>query len=230
MPLCQRGVCGFVARGGTLVGSAGRVRVASLVAFLLTSSFVVAETPDLRRLAVSGDWRAIQALGPGVMPDLARLYSSSSESERATIASVFYALGWKSAEAKRAMMADAHTSSQALRLQVQWALGRVSADPDVVDVLLDNMQNDIEPLFRDKAACALANDQIHLTPAQKARLYEGLIGALGAPKPQVRQTAILALQTLTGQSKGFDPGPAAGTQQAAIQAWKAWLAEYKAQL
>src|SRR5262245_9073741 len=215
--------------GGGMVGSAGRVRVASLVAALAASSLLLAQTPtpDLRRLALAGDWRRIQALGPGVMPELARLYSSSSESDRATIASVFYALGWKSPEAKRAMMADAHTSNQALRLQVQWALGRVSADPDVVDVLLDNMQNDLEPLFRDKAACALANDQIHLSPAQKVRLYEGLIGALDDPKPQVRQIAILALQILTGQTKGFDPGGAVGSQQAAIQAWVAWLGEYR---
>ena len=47
---------------------------------------------------------------------------------------------------------------------MQWALGRVSDDPDVVDVLLENMQNDPCPLFRDKAACALAYDQIHLAP------------------------------------------------------------------
>jgi HEAT repeat protein len=210
-----------------LVASAGSIRVASLVAVLATGSLLFADTPDLRRLAVSGDWRGIQALGPGVMPELARIYSSSSESERATIASVFYALGWKSPEAKRAMMADAHTKNQPLRLQVQWALGRVSADPDVVDVLLDNMQNDLEPLFRDKAACALANDQIHLSPAQKIRLYEGLIGALADPKPQVRQIAILALQILTGQNKGFDPGAPPEARGPAIAAWHGWLAEYK---
>ena len=189
-----------------------------------------AETAGLRELALGGDWRRIQVLGPGVMPELARLYSSSSEAERTTLASVFYALGWKSAEAKRALMADAHTSNQGLRLQVQWALGRVSDDPDVVDVLLDNMQNDLVPLFRDKAACALANDQIHLAPAQKVRLFEGLIGALDDPKPQVRQIALLALQILTGQTKGFNPGAAVGTQRAVIEAWQGWLAEYRRHL
>jgi HEAT repeat protein len=209
-----------------MVGSAGSIRVA-LVAVLLTSSHLLAEAPDLRRLATAGDWRAIQSLGPGVMPELARIYSASSESERATIASVFYALGWKSPEAKRALMADAHTKNQPLRLQVQWALGRVSADPDVVDVLLDNMQNDLEPLFRDKAACALANDQIHLSPAQKIRLYEGLIGALDDPKPQVRQIAILALQILTGQNKGFDPGAPPEARSTATAAWQGWLTQYK---
>ena len=74
---------------------------------------------DLRAAAVAGDWKQVQALGPGVLPSLARLYASSSEKEKATIAYVFYQLGWKSPEAKRALMADVHTQDQALRLQVQ---------------------------------------------------------------------------------------------------------------
>ena len=78
---------------------------------------------------------------------------------------------------------------------MQWALGRVSDDPAVIDVLLDNMRNDPVPLFRDKAACALAYDQVHLSPAQKLRLFEGLIGALDDPKLQVRQVAIQALRS-----------------------------------
>ena len=208
----------------------GPMSVALVLTTWMAAAPVLAETAGLRALALGGDWRRIQALGPGVMPELARLYSSSSEAERTTLASVFYSLGWKSAEAKRALMADAHTSNQGLRLQVQWALGRVSDDPDVVDVLLDNMQNDLVPLFRDKAACALANDQIHLAPAQKVRLFEGLIGALDDPKPQVRQIALLALQILTGQTKGFNPGAAVGTQRAAIEAWQGWLAEYRRHL
>jgi HEAT repeat protein len=215
-----------------MVGSAGSARRIPLLAvFAWTAgSFLLAQPADLPSLARGGDWRRIQAMGPGVMAELARLYASSSEADRTAIASVFYALGWPSAEAKRALMADAHTKNQALRLQVQWALGRVSADPDVVDVLLDNMQNDLEPLFRDKAACALAHDQIHLSPAQKVRMLEGLIGSLDDPKPQVRQIASLALQILTGQTKGFNPAGGVGTQQSAIDAWRAWLAEYKVHL
>ena len=41
---------------------------------------------------------------------------------------------------KRVLMKDVHTGNQYLRLQVQWALGRVSSDDDVVDVLLENME------------------------------------------------------------------------------------------
>jgi HEAT repeat protein len=184
----------------------------------------------LRAAAVQGDFKQIQAMGPGVMPALARLYTASSEEERATIANVFYSLGWKSPEAKRALMADVHTQNQMLRLQVQWALGRVSDDADVVDVLLENMQNDPVPLFRDKAACALAYDQIHLAPAQKMRLFEGLVRALEDDKVQVRQIALQALQILTGQTKGFHPVAPPDARRRAVEEWKRWLAEYRANL
>ena len=184
----------------------------------------------LRAAAVAGDWKQVQAMGPGVLPPLARLYASSSERERATIAHVFYQLGWKSPEAKRVLMADVHTQDQTLRLQVQWALGRVSDDPDVVDVLLENMQRDPVPLFRDKAACALASDQIHLVPAQKLRLFEGLIQSLDSENPQVRQIALQALQILTGQTKGFQPGAEPETRRRAVEEWKQWLAEYRSNL
>ncbi len=184
----------------------------------------------LRAAAVAGDWKQIQAMGPGVLPSLARLYASSSESDRATIAWVFYQLGWKSPEAKRALMADVHTQDQRLRLQVQWALGRVSDDPDVVDVLLENMQRDPVPLFRDKAACALASDQIHLAPAQRLGLYEGLIHALDSETPQVRQIALQALHILTGQTKGFLPGAEPEARRRAVGEWKQWLAEYRSNL
>ena len=184
----------------------------------------------LRAAAVAGDWKQIQAMGPGALPALARLYEASPAKERATIAYVFYQLGRKSPEAKRALMADVHTQDQALRLQVQWALGRVSDDADVVDVLLENMQNDPVPLFRDKAACALASDQIHLAPAQKMRLFEGLVRALDDEKPQVRQIALQALQILTGQTKGFQPVAPPEARRRAVEEWKHWLAEYRTNL
>ena len=56
---------------------------------------------------------------------------------------------------------------------MQWALGRVSDDPAVVDVLLENMRNDPNPLFRDKAACALAYDQIHLRRPRSSGSSQG---------------------------------------------------------
>lgn len=188
------------------------------------------DAPRLRKAALAGDSQAVQAMGRSALPELVRLYEQSPPPERAAVAQVFYALGWKSEEAKRALMKDVRTSDRDLRLQVQWALGRVSDDPAVVDVLLDNMQNDPVPLFRDKAACALAYDQVHLAPAQKLRLFEGLVHALDDPKPQVREVAIQALSILTHQTKGFEPNGSAQARGVAVEAWKRWLSEYRANL
>jgi HEAT repeat protein len=206
--------------------------VKPLILWLLTAVAVSGpvDDPRLRTAALAGDWKVVQAMGQGALPELVSLYSRSSPPERATIAQVFYALGWKSEEAKRALMQDVRTSDQNLRLQVQWALGRVSDDPAVVDLLLDNMQNDPVPLFRDKAACALAYDQIHLAPAQKLRLFEGLVHALDDPKLQVREVAIQALSILTHQTKSFEPNGTAQARSAAVQAWRRWLVEYRANL
>ena len=179
------------------------------------------EAPDakIQGLVARSDVNELRRIGPDVLPELAQLYESSNEDQRATIAWIFYELGWKSPEAKKVLMKDVQTQNPKLRLQVQWALGRVSSDDDVVDVLLNNMQNDSNPLFRDKAACALANDQIHLTKKQKVRLFEGLIHALDDPKLQVRGIALLALQIQTGQTKNFNPNGASVEREARIQEW-----------
>ena len=120
-------------------------------------------------------------------------------------------------------MQDIHTQNSQLRLTVQWALGRVSNDEEVVDALLNNMQNDPNPLFRDKSACALASDQIHLSEEQKVHLLEGLIQALSDPKPQVRNIAIKALKVQTGQTKGFNPKAPARDRESIIREWQSWL-------
>src|SRR5262245_18562384 len=172
----------------------------------------------------------IRALGPGVLPPLASIYERSDETRRTSLAYVFYALGWKSEDAKRVLMRDVHTPNASLRLQVQWALGRVSNDPDVVQVLLDNMRHDDNPLFRDKAACALAHDQIHLTDDQKLRLYQGLVEALGDGELQVRQIAIQVLNIQTGQTKNFDPAAPVEARQRAIEEWRRWLETYREHL
>jgi hypothetical protein len=170
---------------------------------------------------------ALKALGTGVLPVMVQLYRSANESGRIRLAAAFYGLGWKSAEAKQVLSQDVHTPNQALRINVQYALGRVSSDADVVDVLLDNMQNDANPLFRDKAACALAYDQIHLTERQKVRLYDGLIQALSDPKLDVRSIAALALSIQTGQTKGFEANATPARRDASIREWRKWLDEYR---
>lgn len=172
----------------------------------------------------------LKKLGPAVLPIIAKIYTQSDDTTKSTLAWVFYELGWKSPEAKAVLMPDVHTKDSKLRLQVQWALGRVSADPDVVQTLLANMQSDENPLFRDKAACALASDQIHLSGAQKVQLYEGLIKSLSDPKPDVRSIAIKALMIQTGQTKNYDPQAPLAAREEKIQEWKAWLEKYKTSL
>jgi HEAT repeat protein len=203
-----------------------------LTAATLAGSALAGPVPtSLAQAVEADDIGAIQAMGPSVMPGLARLYAAEpDEQRRQRLATVFYRLGWRSEEARAALMKDVHTPSQGLRISVQYALGRVSDDVSVVDVLLDNMQNDGSIVFRDKAACALAYDQVHLTPAQKVHLFEGLVHALDDPKPDVRRISALALQIQTGQDKGFrfsDPPEARGR---AVEAWRRWLAEYRSQL
>jgi HEAT repeat protein len=133
-------------------------------------------------------------------------------------------VSWRSLEE---LTYSGRTSNQDLRLSVQYALGRVSDDPAVVDVLVENMQGDPNPLFRDKAACALAYDQIHLSEAQKVRLFAGLIHALGDSKPQVRAIAIQALEIHTGQRKGFAPDADPSVRAAAVAQWQEWLRRYE---
>jgi HEAT repeat protein len=173
---------------------------------------------------------AIRALGQGVMPALVQLYENGDANVKANVARTFYTLSWKSPEAKRILMKDVHTPDANLRLQVQWALGRVSNDADVVDVLLANMRTDGNPLFRDKAACALAYDQIHLTERQKVRLFEALIESLRDEKQDVRSIALQALSIHTGQTKGYDPNAPLYEREQRIRVWKRWLDEYKSGL
>ncbi len=114
-----------------------------------------------------------------------------------------------------------------MRLQVQWALGRVSDDPVVVESLVYNMTNDSNPLFRDKAACALASDQIFQSPEQRYIMLEKIIDSLSDEKAQVRHIANLALEINTGQNKGYQYNLEPEERQKAIERWRAWLEEYR---
>jgi integrase len=199
----------------------------------LSSTAFAVDTEYLERLVAEEkiNVAAVTAEGEAVMPVLARIYrETKDEARRAKIAKLFYQLGWQSEEARLALMQDIHTPNRSLRLQVQWALGRVSNDDEVVDVLLDNMRNDKNPLFRDKAACALAYDQIHLTPQQRYRQYQGLVQSLNDPKPDVRRIAMQALRILTNQTRGFRFNDPVEKRLEAIARWDAWLAEYQKSL
>ena len=195
----------------------------------ITDDQVLAAITPLDKVDAAGIAR-LKAMGPQVLSPLVRIYKKSSEDDRAVLACILYSLGWTSPEAKAALLADIHTQNANLRPQVQWALGRVSGDADVVETLAGIMRNDPNPLFRDKAACALASDQIHLCEKQKVQLFAKLIAALDDPKPQVRAIAIQALNIHTGQKKGFDPNGAPDDRNTAIARWKIWLAVYEKNL
>lgn len=205
-----------------------------LLALFAAAPAAAGEIDESALLALVGDWdrfAEIEALGPDVLPVLARAYEGETDPERRrTLANVFYRLGWESPDAKRVLLVDLHTDEPNLRLAVQWALGRVSADEDVVPALLEIMRHDQNALFRDKAACALASDQIHIDALQRRALLEGLVDALEDPQPQVRGIALQALRIHTGQDKGFQPGGPAGDRAAAVARWRHWLDEYRANL
>jgi len=173
-----------------------------------------ADIAKIQTFVAQRNTEALKSMGTGVLPALVQLYRDSDDAGKANVAAMFSQLGWKSPEAKHVLMADVRTSIESLRVEVQSALGRVSSDADVIDVLLNVMRNDENPFFRDRAACALAYDQIHLTEKQKLHLYEGLIEALSDSKPDVRSIAALALVAQTGQTR-------------TTQEWKKWLSEYR---
>jgi hypothetical protein len=194
----------------------------------------LAGAADLRQrvgeLLAKNDAQGIRALGPAALPELARLYEAGDEGRRIAIARIFYQVSARSEEAERVLLRDVRTSNPELRVAVQYALGRVSNDQEVVDTLLDIMRHDGNAYFRDKAACALTYDQPYLTEAQKVLLYERLIDALSDPEPQVQAIANLALKIHTGQKKGFNHRASPEQKRKSIEAWKQWLAEYRANL
>jgi HEAT repeat protein len=196
-----------------------------------TSSPLPATSPPVRSEALraleSKDFEALRDYGESVMPVLVEIYRDGSRDQRVAVAGAWYRLGWRSEEAKEALLEDLTTGDPMLRLQVQYALGRVSADPEVVRRLLVTMRDDPNPLFRDKAACALASDQIHLTAEQRLTELAGLVAALSDEKPQVRRIAIQALRILTGQDKGFRPKAPPEARAAAIERWQIWLVDYR---
>jgi HEAT repeat protein len=183
-----------------------------------------------RLLAAGPDYEGLRALGPEVMPVLARIYADSGPAERQKVANAFYSLGWRSEAAREVLAGDLGTDRESLRLSVQWAIGRVSGDEEVVQQLLAILRSDPNALFSEKAACALAHDQIHLTDRQKLALYGGLIETLSSPVGHVRRDAIRALEIHTGQRRGFQPWGDSEARERAVRDWQRWLREYASHL
>ncbi|MFL6198045.1 MAG: hypothetical protein ACJ76J_02610 [Thermoanaerobaculia bacterium] len=203
-----------------------------VVSALLLSVPVLAEelSQQVTRLVEADDADGLRALGNEAIASMVWLYELSEEPERIHLANLFSRMGLQSEVAERALIRDFESGNVELRLAVQYALGRVSNDPMVIETLLYTMENDRNPLIRDKAASALAYDQIHLDEKQKVRVYEGLIAALSNPKVQVRAVSIQALSILTGETKGFHPLYPEERRERSIAMWQHWLDEYRAKL
>ena len=203
-----------------------------VVYVLLVSVPVFAEelSQKVTRLVEAGDAEGLRTLGDDAVTSMVWLYELSEEPERIRIANLFYQMGVRSESAERALLRDFLSQNLELRLAVQNALGRVSNNPMVVETLLYTLEHDRNPLVRDKAAAALAYDQIHLDEKRKVRIYEGLIAALSNPKSQVRAVSIQALSILTGQTKGFHALYPEDRRERSIAMWQHWLEEYRAKL
>ena len=177
----------------------------------------------------ANDLEELRTIGPDATPALLFLYETGDDRLRVQLAGMFHELAWPSTAVENALLRDLESRNVELRLAVFYALGRVSNDPAVVEILLDILQHDPNPLLRDKAACALAYDQVHLKePQQKVRLYQGLIRALSSSEQQVQALAIQALSILTGETKGFHPAFPPDRQQRSIEMWERWLTGVKA--
>lgn len=203
-----------------------------VVSVFLLSVPVFAEelSQQVTRLVEAGDADGLRALGDEAIASMVWLYELSEEPERIRIANLFSRMGLRSQVAERALVRDFESANVELRLAVQRALGHVSDDPMVIETLLYTMENDRNPLIRDKAAAALAYDQIHLDAKRKVRIFEGLIAALSHPKADVRAVSIQALSILTGQTKGFHPLFPEDRRERSIAMWQSWLEEYRAKL
>lgn len=208
-------------------------RIARLLLVICVSfqSAAFAETPtveQLRSVLNSDRYEELKPFGGDAIEPLLNIYRSGNIADKTRVASALYYLSIKSESARQLLLNDVHTEDPNLRMQVQWALGRVSSNESVVRVLLQNMRNDPNPLFRDKAACALANDQVHLTEAQRVLMLEGLVEALNDEKNDVRRIALLALQIQTGQTKDYNPNASLSERSTALERWRNWVKEYRA--
>ncbi len=181
---------------------------------------------ELREMVAARDVEALRQLGPEVMAPLVELYRGADVGLRAQIAAVFYGLGFESEAAREVMWADLDTSDRALRVQVQWAIGRVSDDERVVEALIERMLRDPNPLFRDKAACGLASDQIHLDEAQNLRLNKRLIELLESEVLETRKLVIRILRVRTGKDRGFRADAPPEARAKAVEAWRRWISRW----
>jgi hypothetical protein len=170
----------------------------------------------------------IKEYGYGAIPILTELYKEAeSNREKSKIADVFWRLGWKSPQIEEALMGDLDSTDEGLKINVQWGIAKSTQSSEVINKLLYNLEYDSSALVRDKAACALASDFIHISPEQRIVILRGLIKGLSNDIQQVRNSSILALAIQTGQRKGFVATADADSRTESITVWHEWLDEYE---
>ncbi len=173
----------------------------------------------------------IEHFGYSAIPILTELYRESADTrKKSRIAHVFWRLGWQSTEIEDALMDDLDAKDPYLKVQVQWGIAKSTQSNKVIEKLLHNLENDPSPFVRDKAACALASDFVHISPEQRLNIISGLIGGLSNEIKQVRSSSILALKIHTGQTKGFVAADTLSNRNKSIERWNLWLTEYEQNL
>ena len=209
----------------------------ALTLFMLANNSLALTTEDAAfvnnvlasgKLPLSTDDRiAIKKMGSEALDPIAEAYEKANIRRKTELAHLLWRLGLENEKATQALLKDARTRHPDLRLQVQYALGSVSGDTVIVETLLDTMRNDPNGLFRDKAACSMANDLRHLNYEQKYLLFRGLVDGLNDEKYQVRKISIKALNVHLGQKFGYKPESGIVEREASIARWHEWLEEYR---
>ena len=201
------------------------LRTLAFVAAAFSLALFASAGITLEDAVAADDLEAIKAMGP-LSCRASPLYGAADEERRQRLATSS-SPGVEVRRSERRVDEGRPHPNRACA-SVQWALGRVSNDVRVTSC--STTCRTTPSSFRDKAACALAYDQVHLTPAQKVHLFEGLIHALDDPKMDVRRIAVTVLQIQTGQDKGFRFAGPPDARARAVEAWRQWLAEYRSQL
>ena len=173
----------------------------------------------------------IRSFGYGAIPILTELYEEADTNlEKSRIAWAFWKLGWKSPEIEEALIEDLDSSDANLKVWVQWGIAQSTVNDTVIRKVLYNLENDPSPFVRDKAACALASDFVHISESQRVLIYRGLIDGLSNDTQQIRASSIQALKVKTGQTKNYNAAGDAASREEAITAWNEWLEEYERNL
>ena len=124
------------------------------------------------------DVAALRARGRVVLPAMAGLYETSDVSRRAQIASAFYALGWKSPEAKRVLMEEVVEDDLNAQTEIDRYTFRSPGQATAYYYGYENMQ------------ALRARTEMHLKEAFDQKAFHDFILAQGLLPPEVLNDAV----------------------------------------